>query len=117
MKKLFSFLLLFLLSFSSQSAPLTYKQYFEYPSKYGEYLKGFEQGLTLSQVMTEHRDLGEKLYCAPLNIDFSIKNLEIVIQSHVNKLLESGKRTQEEINNQPLGALLVIGLEDLFPCD
>ena len=114
-KKLF--LALFLsTSFASHSAPVTYKQYFDDPSKYALYLKGFEQGITLSQVMTVYRELGKKLYCSSHDRDLSIDEIEAIVQSEAKRILGSGARTQEQIDKQPIGAMLIVGLEQKYPC-
>ena len=42
-----------------------------------------------------------------------IQNLSI---QEAKRILDSGKRTQEQINSNPIGALLVVGLEQTYPC-
>ena len=115
MKKLILSLLL-MTSLASHSAPVTYKQYFDNPSQYALYLKGFEQGITLSQVMTVYRELGTKLYCSPQEKDLSIDEIVDIVQSEAKRILESGVRTQEQIDKQPIGAMLIVGLEQKYPC-
>jgi hypothetical protein len=116
MKKLILSLLL-MTSLASHSAPVTYKQYFDNPSQYALYLKGFEQGLSLSQVMTVYRKLGDRLYCPPEDKDLSIQDIEDIVQNEAKRILDSGKRTQEQINSNPIGALLVGGLEQTYLCN
>ena len=116
MKKILS-LFLILTSFNSFSAPVTYKQYFDNPSQYTLYLKGFEQGITLSQVMTVYRKLGDRLYCPSEDKDLSIQDIEDIVQNEAKRILDSGKRTQEQINSNPIGALLVGGLEQTYLCN
>ena len=108
--------LLLMTSLASHSAPVTYKQYFNNPSQYALYLKGFEQGITLSQVMTVYRELGNKLYCSPQEKDLSIDEIEAIIQDEAKRILDSGARTQEQIDQQPIGAMLIVGLEQNYPC-
>jgi hypothetical protein len=115
MKKLI-LLTLLMTSFASHSAPVTYKQYFDNPSQYALYLKGFEQGITLSQVMTVYRELGTKLYCSPQERDLSIDEIEEIVQGEAKRILGSGARTQEQIDKQPIGAMLIVGLEQKYPC-
>ena len=114
-KKLF--LALFLsTSLASPSAPVTYKQYFDNPSKYALYLKGFEQGITLSQVMTVYSELRNKLYCSPQEKDLSIEEIEAIVQDEAKRILDSGFRSQDQIDKQPIGAMLIVGLEQKYPC-
>ena len=108
--------LLLMTSLTSHSAPVTYKQYFDNPSQYVLYLKGFEQGITLSQVMTVYRELGTKLYCSPKERDLSIDEIEEIVQGEAKRILDSGVRTQEQIHKQPIGAMLIVGLEQKYPC-
>ena len=116
MKKILILILALMTSLASHSAPVTYKQYFDNPSQYALYLKGFEQGITLSQVMTVYRELGTKLYCSPQEKDLSIDEIEDIIKSEAKRILNSGARTQEQINKQPIGAMLIVGLEQKYPC-
>jgi hypothetical protein len=116
MKKLLIFILALMTSLASNSAPVTYKQYFDNPSQYALYLKGFEQGITLSQVMTVYRELGNKLYCSPQEKDLSIDEIEEIVQDEAKRILDSGARTQEQVNKQPIGAMLIVGLEQKYPC-
>ena len=109
-------LTLLITSLASYSAPVTYKQYFDNPSKYALYLKGFEQGITLSQVMTVYRKQGNKLYCSPQERDLTIDEIVGIVQSEAKRFLDSGVRTQEQINKQPIGAMLIVGLEQKYPC-
>ena len=116
MKKILILILALMTSLASHSAPVTYKQYFDNPSQYALYLKGFEQGVSLSQVMTIYRKLGDRLYCLSEDNDLSIKDIEDIVQNEAKRILDSGKRTQEQINSNPIGALLVVGLEQTYPC-
>ena len=116
MKKLLILFLALMTSLSSHSAPVTYEQYFDNPSKYALYLKGFEQGITLSQVMTVYRKQGNKLYCSPQERDLTIDEIVGIVQSEAKRFLDSGARTQEQINKQPIGAMLIVGLEQKYPC-
>ena len=110
-------LTLLMTSFTSHSAPVTYKQYFDNPTQYALYLKGFEQGITLSQVMTVYRELGTKLYCSPKERDLNIDEIEAIVQSEAKRILDSGARTQAQIDRQPIGAMLIVGLEQKYPCN
>jgi hypothetical protein len=116
MNKIILLFLLFI-PLSSLSAPVTYKQYFDNPSQYALYLKGFEQGITLSQVMTVYRKQGNKLYCSPQAADLSVDEIVAIVQSEAKRMLDSGIRTQEQINKQPIGAMLMVGLEQTYPCN
>jgi len=116
MKKLLLLLLSTLISFSTFSAPVTYQEYFENPSRFELYLKGFEQGITLSQVMTVYRKQGNKLYCSPQERDLTVDEIVNIVQSEAKRFLDSGARTQEQINKQPIGAMLIVGLEQKYPC-
>ena len=116
MKKLLILILALMTSLASHSAPVTYEQYFDNPSKYALYLKGFEQGITLSQVMTVYRKKGNKLYCSPQERDLTVDEIVNIVQSEAKRFLDSGARTQEQINKQPIGAMLIVGLEQKYPC-
>ena len=66
--------------------------------------------------MPVYRELGTKLYCSPQEKDLSIDEIVDIVKSEAKRILESGVRTQEQIDKQPIGAMLIVGLEQKYPC-
>ena len=104
MKKLILSLLL-LTSLASHSAPLTYKQFFDNPSQYALYLKGFEQGVTLSQVRTVYRQLGDRLYSTSDDKDLSNKDFEDIDKNTLECVLYFIDKYNREKNPENLSFL------------
>ena len=67
--------------------------------------------------MTVYRKQGNKLYCPPQERDLTIDEILGIIQSEAKRFLDSEARTQEQINKQPIGVMLIVGLEQTYPCN
>jgi hypothetical protein len=108
-------LLLILALAASASAEHTVKSYREAKAKGGEdaglaevYLAGIAHGFSWVNISAKD-DSREPLFCAPEKMALQTANYEQILESFL-------KRRSPNLENAPLGMVLLFALKDAFPC-
>ena len=116
MKKLLTLLFSILISFNALSIEVDYIYYKNDPSRFDDYLRGLESGVGWSIVANEKSGSEVSFYCPPETLSITLENVKDIIDSEVEQIFDAGG-TQAEVDELPVGAILVFGLRRMFPCN
>jgi len=116
MKKLLILLFSIFISFNALSDKVPYKYYKKNLSSYDDYLIGLESGISWSTIMNDELGSEVSFYCPPETLSITLENVKDIIDSEVEQIFDAGG-TQAEVDELPIGAILVFGLRRMFPCN
>jgi len=116
MKKLLVFLFSILISLNAISLDYDYKEYKKNPSLFNDYLYGLESGMSWYGVANEVHNDRKKYYCQPSNLALGLDTIKNIIDGQVEEFSNNGL-TNAEIDETPIGMILLYGLSSTFPCN
>ena len=79
------------------------------------YISGVGDGLLWANAEATRRKI--PLFCEPNNLKLLVDNYIDMINSQIGRLSQPGGASKSELDDLPIGMLLLKGLEGTFPCE
>jgi hypothetical protein len=104
-----------LISLNAISLDYDYTVYKKNPSLFNDYLYGLESGMGWYD-STNRVTNAKQFYCQPSNLALGLDTIKNIIDGQVKEFSNNGW-TNEEIDESPIGMILLVGLSSTFPCN
>jgi len=116
MKKLLILLFSILISLNAISRDYDYNVYKKNPSQFNDYLYGLEAGMLWYGSANKVQHNRKEFYCQPGNLALGLDTIKNIIDGQVEEFSNDGW-TNAEIDEYPIGMILLLGLSSTFPCN
>ena len=117
MKKLIIFLLSTFISFNVLSTDIDYIHYKKDPSRFDDYVRGLESGVSWSYLYSLENGSAVKVYCQPESLILTLENTHNIIQNGTKYFMDKQGNTQSEVDEMSVGMIYLFGLMTTFPCN